>query len=178
MLRLALGAAAYLFFGGCDTTSRPNGAERFMQMSPERRENAFAALPVDRQIALYLELMRTVKPRPVELGVRIAMGGRKNAVVVAEAARRSGDARDKHNLIQILSSMRNMRIYDSCDDPLIRTRILPERYQMYRSGSHKWLLEYSLELIDLCLRQPQTSTIKSVPGDPVGDMADRGKEKS
>lgn len=108
-------------------------------------------MPANRQIHFYLYAMKRIRPRPIELGVEIALRGEPTARIVASMIANSRNIKERNDLLLILISMREMEVFDSCSDNSVRHSILPQAYSVEEAPAN---LRYALGVIDLCLREP------------------------
>jgi hypothetical protein len=78
------------------------------------RTSVFVAMPLERQINVYLELMSTEKPRPTGLGVLMAREGEPMALRILSRMHAETNDRNRYHLLTVLITMRQIDTYDIC----------------------------------------------------------------
>jgi hypothetical protein len=147
MLKVISLFSVFIAMSACQAPSEEAG--KLIGLSPEVREQRFAAITTDKQLAVFPELMRSIRPRPVGLSFVIAQKGRPSGLKVAAAIVSTREIRDKANLLQILADAQELGTYNICDDEKRLRIILPQRGE---KGDETWRLQYAETLIDMCLR--------------------------
>lgn len=119
--RIALGLALMIMVTSCATAESYNERNDFSKMTSEQRQSFILGQPLERQVEVYIDMLRVIRPPDLSLESALASNGERIIPDLKKEIQRSESDVVKVHLIMVFYRMQRSEIYSVQSDERLMT---------------------------------------------------------